>query len=111
MTHLQTDLAPEAIQRFCQKWQIIELSLFGSVLRNDFRPDSDIDVLVTFTPDAPWSLLDLVNMEYELADLTGRDIDLIERRVIENSPNPIRKAEILGTAQVIYSQAEAYDPA
>ncbi|MBE9141436.1 nucleotidyltransferase family protein [Nodosilinea sp. LEGE 07088] len=111
MNSLQIDLAPDTIQRFCHKWQITELSLFGSVLRDDFRPDSDIDVLVTFAPDAPWSLLDLVNMEYELANLTGRDVDLIEKRVIEKSPNPIRKAKILGTAQVIYSHMEAYDPA
>jgi predicted nucleotidyltransferase len=111
MNNLQIDLAPDTLQHFCQKWQITELSLFGSVLRDDFRPDSDIDVLATFSPDAPWSLLDLVNMEYELADLTGRDVDLIEKRVIEKSPNPIRKAEILQTAQVIYSQVEAYDPA
>jgi len=111
MNHPQIDLAPEVIQRFCQKWQITEFSLFGSVLRDDFRPDSDIDVLVTFAPNAPWTLIDLVNMEYELADLTGRDIDLIEKRVIEKSANPIRKAEILGTAQVIYSHTAAYDPA
>ncbi len=73
MSSLQIDLAPDTIQQFCQKWQIRELSLFGSVLRDDFRPDSDIDVLVTFAPDAPWSLLDLVNMEYELADLTNQE--------------------------------------
>ena len=73
----------ENLRHFCQKWQITELSLFGSVLRDDFRPDSDIDVLVTFAPNAPWSLLDLVNMEYELADLTGRDIDLLEKQAIE----------------------------
>jgi len=111
MNTLQIDLAPEILHHFCQKWKITELSLFGSVLRDDFHADSDIDVLVAFAPDAPWTLLDLVNMEYELADLTGRDIDLIEKRVIEKSANPIRKAEILETAQVIYSQAEAYDPA
>lgn len=111
MNSLQIELPPDTIRRFCQKWQIAELSLFGSVLRDDFHADSDIDVLVTFTPNAPWTLLDLVNMEYELADLTGRDVDLIEKRVIEKSPNPIRKAEILNTAQVIYSQVEAHDPA
>lgn len=105
MNTLQIDLAPDAIQRFCQKWQITELSLFGSVLRDDFRPDSDIDVLVSFSPDAPWSLLDLVNMEYELADLTGRDIDLVEKRAIENSANWLRRDEILSTAQVIYSES------
>jgi predicted nucleotidyltransferase len=103
MTITKVDLDMSAIQQFCDRWQIIELSLFGSILRDDFRPDSDIDVLVCFAPDAPWTLIDLVNMEYELADITGRDIDLIEKRAIEKSPNPIRKAEVLNTAQVIYS--------
>jgi predicted nucleotidyltransferase len=103
MNSLQIDLAPVTIQHFCQKWQITELSLFGSVLRDDFRPDSDIDVLVTFAPDAPWSLLDLVNIEYELADLTGRDIDLIEKRAVEQSDNWLRRDEILNTAQVVYA--------
>jgi len=93
----------ENLPHFCQKWQITELSLFGSVLRDDFRPDSDIDVLVTFAPNAPWSLLDLVNMEYELADLTGRDIDFLEKQAIEKSDNWLRRDEILNTAQVIYS--------
>jgi predicted nucleotidyltransferase len=93
----------DAIQHFCQKWQITELSLFGSVLRDDFRPDSDIDVLVTFTPDAPWTLLDLINMEYELANLTGRDIDLVEKQAVERSENWLRRDEILNTAQVIYA--------
>ena len=111
MNSPQIDIKTDAIRQFCAKWQITELSLFGSVLRNDFRPDSDIDVLVCFTPNAPWTILDLVNMEHELADLTGRNIDLIEKRVIENSPNPIRKAEILNTAQIVYSQDKAYDPA
>lgn len=99
----QIDLEIDAIRDFCKKWQIIELSLFGSVLRKDFRPDSDIDVLVSFAPDTPWTLLDLVNMEHELADLTGRNIDLIEKQAIENSNNWLRRNEILNTAQMIYS--------
>jgi predicted nucleotidyltransferase len=96
-------LPNNALQQFCSKWQITELALFGSVLRDDFRADSDIDVLVSFTPNAPWTLLDLVNMEHELADLTGRDIDLVEKQAIEGSHNWLRRDEILSTAQVIYS--------
>ncbi|NEQ44670.1 MAG: nucleotidyltransferase family protein [Leptolyngbya sp. SIOISBB] len=103
MNSLPIDLAPDTIQHFCQKWQITELSLFGSVLRDDFHSDSDIDVLVTFAPDAPWTLLDLVNMEYELTDLTGRDIDLVEKQAIASSDNWLRRDEILDTAQVVYS--------
>ena len=104
-------LSKERLESFCHKWQIAEFALFGSVLRDDFRPDSDLDVLVTFAPKAPWTLLDLVTMEQELAILVGRTVDLIERRVIQNSDNPIRKAEILNSAQVVYSQTAIYESA
>jgi predicted nucleotidyltransferase len=104
MLQTQLPFTPSVIHPFCQKWQITELCLFGSVLRDDFRPDSDIDILVTFSPTAPWTLLDLVNMEYELQDLLGREVDLIEKPALEKSNNWIRRNEILNTAQVIYSQ-------
>jgi predicted nucleotidyltransferase len=98
------ELFPDnALQQFCTKWQIAELALFGSVLRDDFHSNSDIDVLVSFTPTAPWTLLDLVNIERELTDLTGRDIDLVEKQAIEDSHNWLRRDEILSTAQIIYS--------
>jgi len=103
------NLSSETLEAFCQKWQIVEFSVFGSVLRDDFRPDSDLDVLVRFMPDAPWTLLDLVKMQHELEDIVRRDVDLIEKRAIEISNNWIRRNEILSTAQVIYSVA--YEPA
>jgi hypothetical protein len=90
------------IEAFCRKWHIVEFALFGSVLRDDFRPDSDIDVLVTFAPDEKWSLLDLVHMQNELCVLLKRDIDIIERRTIESSYNYLRREAILRTAQTIY---------
>lgn len=94
---------PEAqIIDFCHRWQIAEFALFGSVLRDDFRPDSDIDVLVTFTPQAKRGLLTLARMKHELEDLFGRKVDLVSKRAIENSDNWIRRQEILGTAQTIY---------
>jgi|694.fasta_scaffold25624_14 predicted nucleotidyltransferase len=101
----------DQIENFCQKWKITEFSLFGSVLRADFRADSDLDVLVTFAPNAPWTIIDLVTMEQELASLAGREVDLVERRVIEKSHNPIRKTEILSSARVIYSQGKLYKSA
>ncbi|MEM9216951.1 MAG: nucleotidyltransferase domain-containing protein [Cyanobacteria bacterium P01_F01_bin.150] len=104
-------LTRKQLAAFCQKWQIIELSLFGSILRDDFHLNSDIDVLVTFAPSAPWTMFDLVAAEQDLATLVNRDVDLLEKRVIEKSRNPIRKAEILQSAQVIYSEAIAYEPA
>jgi predicted nucleotidyltransferase len=101
----------DQIENFCQKWKVTEFSLFGSVLRADFRADSDLDVLVTFAPNAPWTIIDLVTMEQELASLAGREVDLVERRVIEKSHNPIRKTEILSSARVIYSQGKLYKSA
>ena len=94
---------PDAqIADFCRRWTIAELALFGSVLREDFVPDSDVDVLVTFAPDAEWTLLDHVQMEEELAALLGRAVDLVSRRGLERSENWIRRNEILTTAQPVY---------
>jgi hypothetical protein len=88
------------IGEFCFHWKVVEFSLFGSVLRDDFRPDSDVDVLVTFAPEARVSLLDLVEMQDELKTIFKRDVDLVEKDALEN---PFRKREILGTAQVVYA--------
>jgi predicted nucleotidyltransferase len=96
-------LPRDVIEAFCRRWKIAELALFGSILRDDFGPDSDIDFLVTCAPDAGWSLMDLVGMEYELEDLLGRKVDLISRRGIERSRNWIRREEILSTARVYYA--------
>ena len=93
----------ETIQAFCQRWQVIEFALFGSVLRDDFRPDSDIDVMVQFAPEArpTFSTLDL--MEAELKAIFHREVDLVTRQGIETSRNYLRRREILSSAQVIYA--------
>ncbi len=91
-----------AIIEFCQRWQIQEFYLFGSVLRDDFRPDSDIDVMVKFTPDARWGLLALVGMKEELETMFGRDIDVLTKKSIEQSENWVRRKEILSTARLVY---------
>ena len=91
------------VEVFCRKWKIAELALFGSVLRDDFRPDSDVDVLVSFAPDADWSLLDHLAMEEELAGILGRKVDLVSRRAVERSANRIRRQAILGSAEVVYA--------
>ena len=93
----------EALQRVCRRWQITELSVFGSVLRDDFRTDSDVDVLVSFAPETRWSLLDLVRIKREFETLFGREVDLITRSSVEKSPNWIRREAILSTAQPIYT--------
>lgn len=90
----------DKIAEFCRKWRIAELALFGSVLRDDFRPDSDVDVLVTFDPDAGWSLFDLVDMQEELTTLFGRHVDLVEADGIRN---PFRRHAILRSKEVIHA--------
>ena len=103
MVATRIDLPMEAIAEFCRRWRIRELAVFGSVLRDDFRPDSDIDVLVTFVPDAPWSLIDHVSMQEELAEILHRRVDLVTRGGLERSANVYRRREILQTAQVVYA--------
>ena len=104
-TVVRVNVPHDRIKGFCVKWKISQLALFGSVLRDDFSPASDVDVLVSFAPDADWSLFDLADMEAELAKLFGRKVDLASKKGIEQSRNPIRKQEILGSAQVIYDEA------
>lgn len=85
---------------FCRRWKIAELSLFGSVLREDFRPDSDVDVLVTFAPDSEWDLFDLLSMQDELKEIFGREVDLVQKK---NLKNPFRRHHILRSHQVVYA--------
>ena len=98
------ELPMDAIAEFCRRWQVIEFALFGSVLREDFGPESDVDVLVTFDPKATPSLLTLGRMLNELEGLFGRRVDLLERRGVEQMPNPFRRPEILRTARVVYAR-------
>lgn len=93
-------LPSEKLEIFYQRWDVTEFALFGSVLRVDFRPDSDIDVMVAFSPQATWSLLDLVRMQQELEDIFKRPVDLVERDTIHN---PFRKRSIEENLQVIYA--------
>ncbi len=102
MLALNVQLPEAMLVEFCRRWEVSEFSVFGSVLRDDFRPDSDVDVLVTFAPDAKRGLLALATMKYELEALLSRKVDLVSKRAIEISHNWIRRNEILGTAQVIY---------
>jgi predicted nucleotidyltransferase/uncharacterized protein with HEPN domain len=96
---LRLDLPEEELADFCRRWRVEELAVFGSALRDDFRPDSDVDFLVTFEPDAAWSLFDQFRMQDEFAALLGRRVDLIERRAVESSPNWIRRRAILSSAR------------
>lgn len=97
------DIPQPAVAAFCQRWQIVEMAFFGSVLRDDFRPDSDVDVLVRFGPEARHTLFDMVRMQSELKGILGRDVDLIERSAVEHSRNYIRRNAILNSAEPIYA--------
>jgi predicted nucleotidyltransferase len=87
----------EAVNDFCQRWQVTEFALFGSVLRDDFGPESDVDVLVSFSAEAKHSLFDLVRMEDELRAMFGRRVDLVTRRAVERTANDWRRQSILGS--------------
>ena len=100
MGRAHLDVSAGKLEAFCRTWKVKELSLFGSVLRDDFGPDSDIDVLVVFAEDAEWSLWDIVEIRDELKTLFGREVDLVEKRALRN---PFRKHEILKTHEVIYA--------
>lgn len=95
-------LPAQEIADFCHRWRITELALLGSVLRDDFQPDSGLDFLATFSPDADWGLLDHVRMEQALAAILDRDISLLTRRSVEQSHNWIRRQAILDSAEAIY---------
>ncbi len=90
------------LAEFCQQSHIEELALFGSVLRDDFRPDSDIDCLVTFAPNSKISLLEFIGLEEQLQDLLHRKVDLVQKSAVEKDHNWIRRKAILASAQVIY---------
>jgi predicted nucleotidyltransferase len=99
----QIPIDQEKIAAFCKKWKITEFSLFGSVLREDFGPDSDVDVLVTFAKDAGWSLFDLVDMEEELVSIFGREVDLLTRPSVEGMRNYLRRKAILSNITTLYA--------
>jgi predicted nucleotidyltransferase len=90
------------LSEFCRRWNISELALFGSALREDFRPDSDVDVLVSFAPQARVTLFDMAQMQNELKDIFKREVDLVSKRGLENSRNYLRRKQILDSAQVIH---------
>jgi predicted nucleotidyltransferase len=102
---LPIDIPYDRMIEFCKKWQITEFALFGSVLRDDFRSDSDIDVLVKFSEEAHSTLFDMVDMQEELEQLLGRKVDLVSRRAIESSRNYIRRKAILSSLEILYAAA------
>jgi len=95
-------VAPDAIADFCRRWDVDELWLFGSVLRDDFRPESDVDIMARFADDVHWRLKDYIQMEDELRAIVGRGVDLVDRRSVEHSENYIRRKHILSGLERLY---------
>ena len=103
MTPMNLGIDADKIAVFCRRWKINKLAIFGSAMREELRPDSDIDLLVTFHSDANWTMFDHFTMEDELSHLLGREVDLISVRAVEENPNPITRREILDSARQIYA--------
>ena len=103
--NLRLPLPMEKIATFCRRWNIARLEVFGSALRDDFGPDSDLDLVATYAPQARWSLLDRVRMKLELEALLGRPVDLLNRRALEKARRPLRAAAILADAQPLYAES------
>jgi len=100
---VRVEIPEEKIQEFCRRWKITEFTLFGSALRHDFRPDSDVDILVTFSLEAHWRYYNLLDMKDELKEIFGREADIVERRLVEKSENYIQRRHILSNLETVYA--------
>ena len=99
---IQIEIPDEKIAGFCRRNHIGSLALFGSVLRDDFRPDSDVDVLIEFEAGQEPGLMELVAMQDELSEILGRKVDLVERKAVERSENYIRRRHVLESVEPVY---------
>ena len=96
------DVPSEPTAALCQRRSVTKLALFGSMLRDDFGPDSEVDVLAEFGKEARHTLFDMGRMEEELKDIFRRDVDLVDWRGVERSPNYLRREAILQPAEIVY---------
>jgi predicted nucleotidyltransferase len=103
MTATDLGVSQEELEQFCQRWQIARLAVFGSAAAGRLRADSDIDLLVTFRPEAEWTMFDHYAMEEELSLMFGREVDLVSVRAVEENPNPICRRQILDSARQLYA--------
>jgi predicted nucleotidyltransferase len=100
---LRIEIPRDEIVAFCRRWGVAELSLFGSALRGDFRPESDIDLLVRFVPGKEYGLLAFARMREELEAAFGRPVDLVTEKAVERSENHIKRRHIQATKVVIHA--------
>ena len=103
MEEIDIEVPANEIEAFCKRWDIVELSVFGSALRDDFTSESDIDLLVSYADSARHSLFALVRMRNELESIFGREVDIVSRRMVEVSRNRIRRDAILSSARIVYA--------
>lgn len=101
--HLEID--ESMLRTFCEKWGVAELAVFGFVLRDDFRPDSDIDFLVTWAPGVSRTWGDIWSMKEELEAVLSREVGIAQKHVVEADRNPYRRRNILGSARTLYAAA------
>jgi predicted nucleotidyltransferase len=97
------ELPQAEIEAFCRKWKIQKLELFGSAVRDELTPESDIDLLVTWKPDVYWPLADHGRMHEEIEQLLGRRVDLVSRSAVERGHNWIIRQHILSSARTVYA--------
>lgn len=95
MTPANLGVNTKELSDFCRRWRIKQLAVFGSAISGEMRPDSDIDLLVTFAPDAQWTMFDHYRMENELVQMFAREVDLVSIRALEENPNPVYRDQIL----------------
>jgi predicted nucleotidyltransferase len=107
MSAVQPLIPSKKIAAFCKRWEVVEFALFGSAVREDFSPQSDIDVLVSFAPQSDWGLFEHIQMKQELKELFGREVDLVTRRALEQSRNALLRSEILSTMKLLYPEHES----
>lgn len=94
----------DALRAFCTRWGVLEFALFGSVLRDDFGPESDVDVMIEFLPGRGFTFENTPEIIDELRALLGRRVDVVEKNRIQN---PYRRASMMAGRQVVYAQAAA----
>ena len=99
---IQVVIPYQQIEKFCRRWNIIRLELFGSAIRDDFSNESDIDLLVEYDPTFHRTLADMEQMQQEIETVFHRPVDLVVRQAIENSPNPFKRENILANTHLLY---------
>lgn len=103
MTRHGINLDSEAVHSFCRKWKISELSVFGSVLGNEFGPKSDLDFVVEFEANSDWDLSDIADMSEDLSRILGREVDVITQYALKTSPNWLLRKRILSSMETVYA--------